>query len=147
MRPGNCLAAREASDVLGCLSEVAELINALPVHQYINKSAFTLGGLDVYSFLPPRHTFYILHFIHFLCAGLMYFIELVTTEHKLGITTLCLKKITPPPHTPSERIGRNLFLIYPSSLSLHLFHALLFVTQPAFQCMQKLSNIVFFFTI
>ena len=48
---------------------------------------------------------------------------------------------------PPERNGSNLFLIYPTSHSLHRFHASLSVTQPAFlvarECMRKESNIVF----
>ena len=74
----------------------------------------------------------------------MYFIELVTTEHKLGITTLCIKKNLPP-----ERNGSNLFLIYPTSHSLHRFHASHFrhsaclpALLPANVC-RKLCNIVF----
>lgn len=93
-RPASCvrsgMPARERPDIIAYLSEFAELVCAR--HQCINKSEITLGGFDFYSFLPH---FYILCFIHFLCAGLMYFIELVTTEHKLGITTLCIKKICP----------------------------------------------------
>lgn len=50
----------------------------------------------------------------------MYFIELVTTEHKVGITILYIKK---KKNLAQERNGSNLFLIYPTSHSLHYFHA------------------------
>lgn len=42
----------------------------------------------------------------------MYFIELVTSQHKLGITTLCIKNL------PPERNRSNLFLIYLTPLHI-----------------------------
>lgn len=66
----------------------------------------------------------------------MYFIELVTTEHKLGITISSIKKKNLAP----ERNGSNLFLIYPISHSLHYFHTFHHSTC---ECIQKLSSIVF----
>lgn len=107
MRPGYCVPAREMSDIIAYLSEVAKLVNALPgISASINHGSLWVVLTSMACCRPD--TLYILCFIHFLCAGLMYFIELVTTEHKLGITTLCIKNL------PPERNRSNLFLICPS---------------------------------
>lgn len=79
----------------------------------------------------------------------MYFMELVTPEHKLGITTMCIKKAKKKKkNLAPERNGSNLFLIYPTSHSPHCLHASLSVTQPlpsppAANVCRKVSNIVF----
>lgn len=87
MRPGNGVPTREKPDIIAYLSEVAELVNALPgIKASINQPSLWAVLTSIASCRPD--TLLYTRFIHFLCAGLMYFIELVTTEHKLGITTL-----------------------------------------------------------
>lgn len=94
VRPGNCVPTGEKDDIIAYLSEVSELVSALPdIYASINQQSLWAVLTSIASCHPDTLLYTL--FYSLLCAGLMYFIELVTTEHKLGIITLCIKKSAP----------------------------------------------------